>query len=155
MIDLCQVVKNYYYSLYMGGSNSIKSVLPAVLKSSNYLQAKYSRPIGEFDLTSENFSHEHIWLQEIDGIIKNPYKTLPTLFQDWTEEQFIATISNIENIADGGAALTAYGKLQYTDMPEEERWAIKQSLLKYCELDTLAMVMIYEHFLELTLKIEN
>lgn len=150
MIDLCQIIKDYYYSLYMGGSNSIKAVLPAVLKSSNYLQAKYSRPIGEIALTSENFSMEHIWLQEIDGIIQNPYKNLPPLFQDWTEEQLTATISNIENIADGGAALTAYGKLQYTDMPEEERLAIKQSLLKYCELDTLAMVMIWEHLKELT-----
>jgi len=56
----------------------------------------------------------------------------------------------MNNIADGGAALTAFGKLQYTDMSEEERLEIKNSLLKYCELDTLAMVMIYEHFCELT-----
>ena len=55
----------------------------------------------------------------------------------------------MENIADGGAALTAYGKLQYTDITEEERLEIKKSLLKYCELDTLAMVMIYEHLREL------
>jgi len=37
-------------------------------------------------------------------------------------------------------------KLQYTDMAEEERLEIKKSLFKYCELDTLAMVMIYEYF---------
>ena len=61
-----------------------------------------------------------------------------------------ATVSGMDNIADGGAALTAYGKLQYTDMPEEERLAIKASLLKYCELDTLAMVMIWEYFKEVT-----
>jgi uncharacterized protein YprB with RNaseH-like and TPR domain len=30
-------------------------------------------------------------------------------------------------------------------MSEDERESIKKSLLKYCELDTLAMVMIYEH----------
>ena len=72
------------------------------------------------------------------------------LFEDWDEEQLDATVSEMENIADGGAALTAYGKLQYTDMPEEERLEIKNSLLKYCELDTLAMVMIYEHLKELS-----
>ena len=30
-------------------------------------------------------------------------------------------------------------------MKKNERNALKESLLKYCELDTLAMVMIYEH----------
>ena len=30
-------------------------------------------------------------------------------------------------------------------MTNEERIQIKEALLKYCELDTLAMVMIMEH----------
>ena len=55
------------------------------------------------------------------------------------------TISEIENINDGGAALIAYGKIQYTEMTTQEREEISQSLKRYCELDTLAMVMIYEH----------
>lgn len=50
-----------------------------------------------------------------------------------------------EDLNDGGAALTAYGKIQYTDMTNKERDQIKEALLKYCELDTLAMVMIMEH----------
>ena len=54
-----------------------------------------------------------------------------------------------KDIADGGAALTAYGKLQYSEMNNKERLAITDSLLRYCELDTLAMVMIYEHLKEL------
>ena len=150
MIDLCLVIKDFYYTLDMGGSNSIKTVLPAALKSSAYLQQKYSKQLGEIDLSSRNFPEDHMWLQEKDGEIQSPYKTLPQLFEDWDEEQLDATVSEIENIADGGAALTAYGKLQYTDMSEEERLEIKKSLLKYCELDTLAMVMIYEHLRELT-----
>jgi len=40
----------------------------------------------------------------------------------------------------------AYAKLQYYDMTDEERNELTRSLLKYCELDTLAMVMLYEHF---------
>lgn len=150
MIDLCQVVKNYYYSLYLGGSNSIKAVLPAVLKSSSILQTKYSQEIRNLKLTSLNLGEDHIWLFKKDGEILSPYKTLPALFEDWDEEQLDSNVSEIDNIADGGAALTAYGKLQYTDMTEEERFEIKKSLLKYCELDTLAMVMIYEHFCELS-----
>jgi hypothetical protein len=33
-------------------------------------------------------------------------------------------------------------------MSEKERSEITKGLLKCCELDTLAMVMIYEHFKE-------
>lgn len=76
----------------------------------------------------------------------NPYKTLPPLFDDWSETELEENISDIENIADGGAALTVYAKLQYVNMTTKERNEITQGLLKYCELDTLAMVMIYEYF---------
>lgn len=76
----------------------------------------------------------------------NPYKTLPPLFDNWSETELEENISDIENIADGGAALTVYAKLQYVNMTTKERNEITQGLLKYCELDTLAMVMIYEYF---------
>ncbi len=33
-------------------------------------------------------------------------------------------------------------------MTDREREELSGALLKYCELDTLAMVMIYEHFVE-------
>lgn len=150
MIDLYELVKNYYYNPMMGGSNSIKTVLPAILNSSETLQQKYSRSIAEIGLSSKNFDPSHIWLVKENDKVLSPYKTLPPLFAEWTEEQLDQTLSGMEDIADGGAALTAYGKLQYTDMRIEERLAIKQSLLKYCELDTLAMVMIYEYFREVT-----
>jgi hypothetical protein len=35
----------------------------------------------------------------------SPYKMLPPLFADWDEEQLDATVSGMDNIADGGAAL--------------------------------------------------
>lgn len=40
--------------------------------------------------------------------------------------------------------MMAYAKMQFVDMAEEERAFYYNALLKYCELDTLAMVMIYE-----------
>jgi hypothetical protein len=52
-----------------------------------------------------------------------------------------------ENLANGGAALTAYAKMQFTEMNEEERTLVVKGLLRYCELDTLAMVIIYEYWL--------
>lgn len=146
MVDLCQVVKNYYYNPLTNGSNSIKAVLPAALNSSEFLKKKYSQPIGNIQLSSHNFPANHIWLQTDEDTIINPYKTLPPLFDNWVESDIEENISDMENIADGGAALTAYAKLQYVDMSTKERNEITQGLLKYCELDTLAMVMIYEHF---------
>ena len=146
MVDLCQVIKNYYYNPLTNGSNSIKAVLPAALNSSEFLKKKYSQPIGNIQLSSHNFPANHIWLQTDEDTIINPYKTLPPLFDNWVEADIEENISDMENIADGGAALTAYAKLQYVDMSTKERNEITQGLLKYCELDTLAMVMIYEHF---------
>lgn len=149
MVDLAEVVKKYYYNPLMKGSNSIKDVLPAAIESSDFLRNKYSDALGSINLTSKNFSDDHVWFQTEGGKVKNPYKILPAVFDDWDEEQLEQTLSEIDTIADGGAALTAYSKIQYTDISAEEIQQITNSLLKYCELDTLAMVMIYEHFVEL------
>ena len=56
---------------------------------------------------------------------------------------------DIIEIKEGGAAMTAYGKLQFTDISKQERKEIVKGLLRYCELDTLAMAMIYEHWLNI------
>ena len=149
MVDMCEIVKKYYYNPLTNGSNSIKHVLPASLNSSRYLKNKYSKPLGIIGVSSLNFDRSHIWLTEKDGEIISPYKGLPQLFDNWTVEQLETLVSEIEGIDNGGAALTAYGRLQYTDMSKEERLELKSGLLKYCELDTLAMVMIYEHLREL------
>jgi hypothetical protein len=39
--------------------------------------------------------------------------------------------------------------MQFEEMSEYERSEIRKALLKYCELDTLAMVMIYEGWQDL------
>lgn len=149
MVDLKDVVFKYYYNPYTKGSNSIKAVLPAVLKSSALLQAKYGQRIGQVGVSSSNFSSDHIWLKKEKGEVVNPYKMLPPLFEGWTETELEENVSEMDGIADGGMALTAYAKLQYQDMTDKERDEITSGLLKYCELDTLAMVMIYEHFKEI------
>ena len=65
MVDLCEIVKHYYYNPRTGGSNSIKAVLPAVLEDSKFLQNKYSKPIGELGISSKNFDSNHYWLKEL------------------------------------------------------------------------------------------
>jgi hypothetical protein len=144
-VDLRDLIVNFYYHPLTKGSNSIKAVLPAILNSCEYLQSKYTHEIGKINLTSLNFEEKHVWIKRSGNDVSNPYKLLPPLFKGWTLIEKSNLISGLENINDGGAALTAYGKLQFTEMSEKERQEINNSLLKYCELDTLAMVMIYEH----------
>lgn len=145
MVDLLEIVKKFYYNPLTNGSNSLKFVLPATLNSSYFLKKKYSHPLKEIQVTSKNFPESHIWLKKENGTIINPYKQLPKLFEDWDTDKLEKTFSELDTVADGGAALTAYSKLQFTDMSSEERAALRSGLLKYCELDTLAMVMLYEH----------
>lgn len=56
-----------------------------------------------------------------------------------------------DKLADGGAAMTAYAKMQFMHISDVEHKGISAGLLKYCELDTMAMVFIWEYFKELTL----
>jgi hypothetical protein len=150
MVDLRKIVLDYYYNPLTKGSNSIKAVLPAVIQSSMRLRNKYSRPLKKIGVTSRNFPENHVWLKDGTGEAISPYKMLPPLFEGWNEEEMEETLSEMEGIADGGMALTAYARLQYVDMSEKEREELTAGLKKYCELDTLAMVMIYEHFREIT-----
>jgi hypothetical protein len=152
MIDLQKTVVNYYYDPVTNGSNSIKAILPAVLHSSEYLQEKYKHPLGSLNLSSKNFTDDHIFLKFENGSPVSPYKALPSVFDGWDNEQLEKVSESLTEIKDGGAALFAYQKLQFDDVPEIERKAIRDSLLRYCELDTLAMVMIFEYFREVCKK---
>ena len=145
MVDLRLIILDYYYNPLTKGSNSIKAVLPAILNTCDFLKNKYSKPISEINLTSINFDEKHLWIQIKDQKVINPYKLLPPIFTEFSKEELEHFISGLDTISDGGAALTAYSKLQFVDMSIKERDSIKKSLFKYCELDTLAMVMIYEH----------
>ncbi len=150
MIDMLELVKRYYYDPYMKGSNSIKQVLPAVLNNSQYVQNKYSQPIygAANGITSLNFK-DQVWIEKQDGWVKDPYKLLPGIFDDFSDQQKQQLANDAEDIREGGAAMTAYARLQFEDVPQDVRQAIEKALLKYCELDTLAMVMIYEGWKDL------
>jgi len=146
MIDLLEVVKKYYYHPLMKGSNSIKKVLPAMLNSSEFLQNKYDQPIYGTRIISLNYKNWQ-WVQyDAENKVKDPYKLLPSLFEGIDDEVLDSFIID-ENLADGGAAMMAYAKMQFTDMSDLEKSIIEKGLLKYCELDTLAMVMIWEEFM--------
>lgn len=150
MVDLCELVKRYYYDPETGGSNSIKYVLPAILSSSVWLQEKYAKPMygSEGGIPSLNFRNWK-WIEyDAAGKVIDPYKLLPTMFRDLSARDN-ELLSEDDEINNGGAALTAYARLQFEDMSDYERREIEAALLKYCELDTLAMVMLFEGWREM------
>jgi len=142
MVDQYEMIKKYYYSPVMKGSNSIKKVLPAVLTESQKLQEIYSKPYSGLYLKNMTFYEKN----EETGLAKNPYELLNPVghgIPDYEEsEKAIAD----ESISEGGAAMMAWSRLQFDDLDEANRKAILQSLYEYCELDTLAMVMIHQHW---------
>ena len=96
IIDLIIPFKQgYYYKKEMGGSFSIKSVLPAM------------------------------------------YPDDPTL-----------NYHNLDGVHNGNEAMNIYPKIK--DMPKKQQKIARQNLLKYCELDTLAMVKIWQELMRIT-----
>jgi hypothetical protein len=151
MIDLWEMVKRFYYAPDTKGSNSIKQVLPAVLAHSKFLQELYSKPIygAVGGIPSRNFKNQ-IWIKSDAGQLVDPYKQLPKMFQDVSGREFQKLCDLDDELREGGAAMTAYARLQFEDLPDVARREIESALLRYCELDTLAMVMIYQAWMELT-----
>ena len=88
-----------------------------------------------------------IWWRMKDNEVVNPYKLLPPTFDDIDNESIeTLELDSDLQISEGGSATVAYGKIQFTDIKNSDIKNIEKSLLRYCELDTLAMVMIYEAF---------
>lgn len=142
MVDLCDVVVRYYYDPSMGGSNSIKVVLPAVLHSKE-LQRRYERPYREY-VDSPNYKDfDYSLINYTDATktsVGNPYKYLPVIGAELGE------LESEERINNGGLANANYAKLQYDGLSLDEKSKLKNALLRYCELDTMAMVLIYHFF---------
>ena len=46
--------------------------------------------------------------------------------------------------------MTAWSYMQFAEMTDAERQMLMEALKKYCELDTMAMVLIMEYFLHET-----
>ena len=153
MYDLCQLSRDAYYHVDTKGSSSIKRVLPAVLKTSAFLKEKYSKPIyGSITgIPSKNFHNYVWWINNGKDKPNDPYELLKE-FKDiiYNEDVFQSEGMEELEISEGGAAATAYARLQFEDVSAEERTKISNALLRYCEVDTLAMVMIYEAWRDMT-----
>ena len=129
------------------GRSSIKKVLQAVMQQSEYLRERYGRPVyGSEAMPSLNF-RDWTWWQAHDGVVRDPYTLLRPLLSDPELDRAAREEEEDEAsafVANGGAAMVAYGELQRRDLAAAERRRLEDQLLRYCELDTLAMVMVYE-----------
>lgn len=85
----------YYYNKAMGGSFSVKSVLPAIFP----------------DDPSLNYH-------------------------------------NLEEIHNGGEAMTIFPQIQFMDKEQQQK--TRRNLLKYCELDTFAMVKVWQELVRVS-----
>ena len=139
MIDMKKIIEHYYYNYFMKGSISLKAVLPAIMKTSEFLKEKYSKELDfGTNLKGKTF------YQERDNIILDPYKLLPKID---SEIDSANTIFGEELLSDGTAAMKAFQILQFSRdvLEKKEEENLIKALLNYCELDTLAMLMLYEH----------
>ncbi len=132
-IDLNEWAKAYYFHPAMGARTSIKVTLPAVLTATR------SQRIKEY-LRKEGL------LQEENGSIMDPYKLLPSF----------EVVDRSESVQEGTGAMRAYQDMLYgvykDDLSIKEKY--KNALLKYCKLDTLAMVIIWEHWVHGGIKVK-
>ena len=153
MYDLCRLAEKTFFHPDTKASTSIKKVLPAMLKISQKLKETYSQPIygSPNGIKSINFASEEgfRWLdQNGQG---DPYVILKQYAKDAMPDGIEDSDEGETSvIAEGGAAATAYSRLQFEDLDDEARSRIISALLRYCELDTLAMVMIMQGWQELS-----
>lgn len=150
LFDLGRFFENYIYVPSSFGSSSMKRVLPALFKHSPVLRDVYKDPVyGTKDMPSLNFRSK-VWFLEQDGATVNPYEQLGSRFSEgWIDSELSAIEdqegeSFMQGVADGAAAIIAFDRLQSRDLLQNERDLLSAQLKRYCELDTLAMVMAYQ-----------
>lgn len=150
MYDMCVMARKAFFHPDTQGSSSIKKVLPAVMAASDFLRERYGQPIygAPGGIPSLNFVAQQ-WWQKRTGASVNPYDLLTKVFDDLPPEALASLEADGEmEIAGGGAATTAWARFQFEEAATLERDKVADALRRYCELDTLAMVMIYEAWRE-------
>ena len=124
LVDMKKLCLHNYFHPAMKGSNSIKYVLPAIWNNNSYLwDIPFLVPF---------------FLKDEEGNVLSPYEALPDIEIDGVKQI----------VKEGTGAMTAYQEMMYgfsRDNAEvKQNWS--KLLRQYCELDTLAMVIIWIHW---------
>lgn len=124
LIDMNRMTLEHYFHPYMKGRTSIKKVLPAIWNHNPYLH-------------SVSFFKDYA-ATDLMGAVIDPYDTLVAVSEEDAED----------DVVNGGTdAMRAYQRIRFDDsLTTEQKEEIKNQLLNYCKLDTMAMVIIAHHW---------
>jgi hypothetical protein len=128
VVDLLDLCTAHYYHPAMGPSASIKYVLPAVW---SVAPALWVDPW---------FARYHA--EGLDGPL-DPYRALASAQVGPGGEE------RVEAVRDGIGAMRSYQEMMYGPRRGDaaHRDAVRETLLRYCELDTAAMVIIWKYWM--------
>ena len=105
----------------MRGRTSIKVVLDALWKSDPVMRDQFA-----------------VWTRRPASELEDPYHALPSLEINGV----------VQDVREGIGAVRAYEAMMYgverTDDEAKRAW--RELLLEYCKLDTLSMVLVFEHW---------
>lgn len=138
LVDMNAMAVQGYFHPSTRGKTSIKFTLPAVLN------AHRSERIPEW---LKNFDKGVDLLGRDAGVLINPYKLLPDiqLIDSYGEDE---EEGNGYRVNEGTGAMRAYQDMLYGLAKDdaELKAKLREGLRIYCKLDTLAMVVIWEHW---------
>ncbi|WP_277347495.1 DUF2779 domain-containing protein [Wenzhouxiangella sp. XN79A] len=150
MVDQRQLAMELTFDPAIQGLTGIKRVLLSTIRHSEHLQDLYGKPVyGTAAMPSRNFEAFQ-WFQPTEHGIRDPYELLPpiTLGPDGPDIAHLdEEFEPADQLKNGGAAMSAYLEIAAPGTTETRRANLRVALLKYCELDTLAMVMIMQDWL--------
>ena len=87
------------------------------------------------------FYNRYYYSKEMNGSYSIKY-VLPALFPNDESLNY----HNLDEVHNGSEAMNAYANMG--SLNENDKEKLRKNLLKYCELDTLAMVKIHEKLME-------
>jgi hypothetical protein len=121
IVDLHKIAKEEYYHPLMKGRTSIKVVLDALWQTDSRLREQCAE-----------------WSGLAFSANADPYKALPP----------VVIAGEPRAVHDGTGAIEAYEMMLFSETGQDpatrSNWS--QLLRQYCELDTLSMVLIHEHW---------
>jgi len=133
-VDLVEISRGHFYDPAMLGSHSIKKILPVVWKNPaiQKLFPKYA-------------------VDQHGQPVKNPYDALPALtLQDSQDHALdLSKLDELDVVKNGPGAMLAYEHIRYGLAASDQaaRKSMRRQLMRYCELDTAAMVMVWKYWL--------
>jgi len=133
-LDLCNISRNHFYDPAMKGSHSIKAVLPVAWKKKEIQK-----------LFPQYSTDRH------GNPAANPYDSLPALTLLDREPSGLSQLDDqevLDIVKDGTGAMRAYEHIRYgTGLSQPAvREDVRRQLLRYCQLDTAAMVMVWQYW---------